>query len=79
MVRASDKSDSQSISNQEMKTTSTAPVLLLFFTKDDGETPSPLPSTLASVTMLAEIREQKSSLSTQNWRRCARSYKKVRQ
>jgi hypothetical protein len=65
------------------KDTSTAPldqkgsVLLLFFTKYDGETPSPLPAALASVTMVAEIKEQKSSLSTQNWKRCARSYKKV--
>jgi len=62
-----------------MKTTSTALVFLLFFTKDDGESLSPLPSALASVTMVAEIKEEKSSLSTQNWRRCAGSYKKVQQ
>jgi len=43
-----------------MKTTSTAPVLL-FFTKDDGETPSPLPSALASVTMVRRSRNRKAA------------------
>jgi hypothetical protein len=63
-----------------MKTSSTVPLdkkgpVLLFFTRDHGEPPFSL--AVASVMMVAEIKEEKSSLRTQKWRRCAGSYKKV--